>query len=182
MVLGGGDWYASFLEQLHRLFVHADDWKLWVIRLSIRLQHVFHASDKFAIGCRWDDPVLNFALRHTVFLSVFLSVSWLTVSTMASSTTCSANNRNDQLANPWGGWPRRNAMTFASCSPSSRFCRGGVWGFSPCRAISKRAVTRRCRMFSTVLVRHKKASAIFASVQLGPLASALSRICARRTC
>src|SRR5436190_960027 len=36
-------------------------------------------------------------------------------------------------------------------------------------------------MFSTVLVRQPKASAICLSVQLGPSASAFSRICARRT-
>src|SRR5712692_4115997 len=176
MVRGGGDWPASFLQQLHRLFVHAHHRKPRVIRLRVCLQHVFHARDKFAVGFRGDDPVLNLARRHAVFFRVFLSVSWLTASTMASSTTCSANNRNDQFVNPLGGFPRRNAMTFASCAPSSRFCRGGVWCFSPCRAISKPAVTRRCRTFSTVLVRHEKASAIFLSVQLGPLASALSRI------
>src|SRR5881227_615436 len=36
-------------------------------------------------------------------------------------------------------------------------------------------------MFSTVLVRQPKASAICLSVQAGPSASAFSRICARRT-
>src|SRR3954452_5986517 len=126
MGLGGGDWHARFLQQLHRLFVHAHHRKPSVIRLRVRLQHVCHARDKFAVGFRGDDPGLNLARRHAMFFSVFLSVSWMTVSTMPSSTPCSANNRTDQFANPWRGFPRRNAMTWASCSPSSRFWWGGV--------------------------------------------------------
>src|SRR5712691_7415110 len=126
MVRGGVDWHASFLQQLHRLFVHAHHRKPRVIRLRVCLQHVFHARDTCAVGCRGDDPVLHLARRHAIFFRVFLSVSWLTVSTIASSTTCSANNRSDQLANPLGGLPSRNAMTCASCSPSSRFWWGGV--------------------------------------------------------
>src|SRR5712691_4549639 len=87
------------------------------------------SKKKKALAHSIGTPVLECFLafyRLIVFFSVFLSVSWLTVSTMASSTTCSANNRNDQLANPLGGLPRRNAMTCASCSPSSRFGWGGV--------------------------------------------------------
>src|SRR5712691_4378075 len=67
MVRGGGDWHASFLQQLHRLFVHAHHRKPRVIRLRVCLQHVFHARDKFAVGFRGDDPVLNLARRHAIF-------------------------------------------------------------------------------------------------------------------
>ncbi len=113
-----------------RLFVHTHHRKPSVIRLRVRLQHVFHACDQCAVGFRGDDPGLNLARRHAIFFRVFLSVSWLTVSTMASSTTCSATNRHDQLAHPLGGLPRRNAMTGASCSPSSRFWGGGLRFFA----------------------------------------------------
>src|SRR6266436_5878976 len=182
MVLRGGEGHAGFLQPLHRLFVHAHHGKPRVIRLRVRLSHVFHARDKFAVGGRRDDPVLNLARGHAVFFSIFLRVSWLIASTMASATTCSANKRNDQLAHPLGGLPSRNAMPCASCSPSSCFWRGGVCGFSRGSARAKPTVTRRCRTFSTVFVRHEKASAIFVSVQLGPFASALRSMCARRTC
>ncbi len=48
-------------------------------------------------------------------------------------------------------------------------------------ACSKPFSTHRWRMFSTVLVRHEKASATRWSVHAGPSASAFKRICARRT-
>ena len=41
------------------------------------------------------------------------------VAAISNATTRSASNRNDQLANPFGGAPNRIAMSFASCSPSS---------------------------------------------------------------
>ena len=65
--------------------------------------------------------------------------------------------------------------------------RRAVWGTGGdarrlrSSARSNPSSTQRWRMFSTVLVRHDKASAIRWSVLPGPSASACKRICARRT-
>jgi hypothetical protein len=118
--------------------------------------------------------------RAVVFFSVRRRVSWLTDSTISSATACSASSRSVQLANPFGGWPSRNAMILASCSPSRTFPRTRFLGL-PFSAISNPSVTRRSRMNSTVLVPESKASAISTSVQFGPSASAFRRTWARRT-
>ena len=90
-------------------------------------------------------------------------------------------NAESSWQNLWAGLPRRRAITFASCSPSKSFSCGGVSRGFPFKAISKPSVTGRCRMFSTVLIRQPKASAILRSVQHGPSASAFKSTCARRT-
>src|SRR5581483_5038994 len=152
-----------------------------VVGLGIGFQHVLHGRHKFAVRLGRNDPVLELALRHAVFLSVLRKVSWLIFSTMPNSTTLSANKRSDQLANPFGGLPKRTAMTFASCSPSRILARGGVAGLLAWSVSSKPSVTSRCRIFSTVLVRQPNASAICRSVQFGPSASHFSSTCALRT-
>src|SRR5262245_19866978 len=72
------------------------------------------------------------------------------------------------------------AMSLASACPSSLQGVGGWGRFLPSRANAKPSVTRRLRTFSTVWTRQLNASAIWASGQWGPSASALSRIWARR--
>ena len=52
---------------------------------------------------------------------------------------------------------------------------------APAKVDSNPCSTKRLRMFSTVFVRQSNASAICASVQLGPVLSAFKRIWARRT-
>jgi hypothetical protein len=70
-------------------------------------------------------------------------------------------------------------MILASCSPSRILLRTRLLGL-PCSAISNPSVTSRSRRLSTDRVRQSKASAILASVQLGPSASAFNRMRARR--
>src|SRR5690606_401390 len=98
MRLAGRHRNTRFLEHLHGLLVHANHRSSLVVGLGVRFQHFFHAGHKLGIALRRNYPVLDFALRHAVFLSVRRTVSWLTDSTISSSTAFSANNRNDQLA------------------------------------------------------------------------------------
>ena len=70
-------------------------------------------------------------------------------------------------------------MIFASCVPSRTFGRGFRAG--PSKAGSNPSVTSRSRRFSTVCRRQPYASAIRASVQAGPSASAFKRMLALRT-
>jgi len=100
---------------------------------------------------------------------------------ISSSTTFSASSRSVQPLRPSGGSPSRNAMTWASCRPSSDFARGGVSRCLPFKAMSKPSVTRRLRTFSTVCLLHRNASAMSWSFQFRPSASALSKMLARRT-
>jgi hypothetical protein len=73
------------------------------------------------------------------------------------------------------------AINFASAAPSSNFGVGDVAAFLRTSALSKPSQTNACRTFSTVRVRQPTASLILASSQAGPLASALSKIVARRS-
>src|SRR2546425_7264710 len=120
-----------------------------IVRLGIGFQHLFHVGHELAIRLGRDHPVVDFPLCHPVFFNVRRTVSWLIDSTISSATTCSANNRNVQFPNPGGGDPRRIAMIFASCSPSSNFGHGGLSRASPSSVTSNPLLTNRWRMFST---------------------------------
>src|SRR5260370_26369670 len=172
---------ACLLEQLDRLLVHAQHRTRRIVRHGVGVQHLLHCRNELGVGLRRDDPVLALPIRHAVFFRVRRRVSWLTDATISNSIPLRANSRSDQLAYPGGGEPRRIAMTFASCSPSNSLGVGGWVRLIPFNACSKPHSTRRRRTFSTVLLRQPNASAIRRSVQLGPSASALSRIWARRT-
>jgi hypothetical protein len=98
MLLGGWNRLANFLEQLHGLLVHAEHGARGIVRLFIRLQHFLHAGDELGIGLRRNHPVFELAIRHAVFFNVRRSVSRLTASTIASSTTLRASSRKVQFA------------------------------------------------------------------------------------
>src|SRR5208337_2171207 len=72
---GGGDGRTRFLQQLHRLLVHTEDWKRGIIRPLVDFQHFFHVSNKFAVGFWRNHPILDFPIRHAVFFSVRRTVS-----------------------------------------------------------------------------------------------------------
>ena len=95
---GRGHRRSRFLDQLHRLLVHADNGTIRVVGLLIPVQDLLHVRHELRIGLRRDHPVLDFPLGHPVFFSVLRMVSWLTDPTIANSTTRRANSRNDQLA------------------------------------------------------------------------------------
>ena len=94
----GGQRRAHFLDQLHRLLVHAHDGTIRVVRFLIQIQDLFHVRHELGIGLRRDHPILDFPLRQLVFFSVRRMVSRLIDSTIANSTTRRASRRNDQLA------------------------------------------------------------------------------------
>ncbi len=94
----GGHRRARFLDQLHRLLIHAHDRASRVVRLRIGVQDLLHVRHELGVGLRRDHPVLDFPPGHPVFFSVRRMVSWLTDSTTSSSTTRRASSRNDQLA------------------------------------------------------------------------------------
>src|SRR5665213_4574103 len=121
MLAGGRERHARLLEQLDRLLVHADHRVPGIIWLSIGFQNLFHARNELAIGLRGNHPVVDLPLGHPVFLSVRRTVSWLIDLAISNATTCSASSRSVQLEHPGGGVPKRRAITFASCSPSSSF-------------------------------------------------------------
>ena len=94
----GGQRRAHFLDQLHRLLVHAHDGTIRIVRFLIQIQDLFHVRHELGIGLRRDHPILDFPLRQLVFFSVRRMVSRLIDSTIANSTTRRASRRNDQLA------------------------------------------------------------------------------------
>src|SRR5207302_10989908 len=177
----GSNGQARFFQSLHRLFVHAEDRHVRIVRLFVGFQHLFHVGNALGVRFRWHDPVCDLPMRHTVFFRVRRTVSSLTESTMATATTLRANKRSVQLLEPCGGGPRRVAMLRASWSPVNRFSTGGCLRSTRLSVSSHPCSTNRWRSLSTVLVRHENASAIRSSVHVGPSASAFSRTCARRT-
>ena len=116
-----------------------------------------------------------------VFLSVRCTVMRLHFGAISSSTIRSARSRSVQPLRPSGGSESRNAMSSASCLPSRSLSEVGTSRFLPPNAMSKPSVTSRLRIFSTHCREQRKASAMSRSFQWGPLASALSKMWARRT-
>ena len=51
---------AGFLDQLHRLLVHAHDGTIRIGGFLIQIQDLFHVRHKLGIGLRRDHPVLDF--------------------------------------------------------------------------------------------------------------------------
>jgi len=96
--------------------------------------------------------------------------------TTSNTTNSLASSFRDHRPYPAGGFPNRIAISFASATPSNLQGVGGVARFLRSNAASKLAVTNRSRRVSTVRTDQSKASAIFASGQPGPSASALSKI------
>jgi hypothetical protein len=75
MSASGGDRHAGLLQQLHRLFVHAQDRPRRVVRLRVGLQHLFHVGYELTVGLGRDDPVFDLTVRHPVFFRVRRTVS-----------------------------------------------------------------------------------------------------------
>ncbi len=78
--------------------IHAHDRASRIVRLRIGVQDLFHVRQELGIGLRRDHPILNFPPGHPTIISVRRMVSWLTDSTISSSTTRLASSRNDQWA------------------------------------------------------------------------------------
>ena len=171
MIRGSGDRHASLLDQLHRLFVHANHRTLRIVRFLISFKNLFHVRRELRVAFGRNHPVLDFPFAgEAVFFSVRLTVSWLMESAIPNSTIFPASNRSDQLAYPFGGCPSYRAMTMASAAPSRIFGTGGV--SRRFRSSARPSSTKFRRTFSTVRLRHENASVVHA----GPSASAFGRV------
>lgn len=69
MIFARRDWLTRFVDQLHRLFVHANDGLGWVVRFFIGFQHIFHVRHELGVAFRGDHPVLDALFRHAFFLA-----------------------------------------------------------------------------------------------------------------
>jgi hypothetical protein len=67
MPLRGGDRHSRLLEQLDRLFVHAQHGIPRIVGRRVGLEHFFQARHELGVLIRWDHPVFNLSLRHAVF-------------------------------------------------------------------------------------------------------------------
>src|SRR5215831_16861477 len=171
---------SGLLDQLHGLFIHAHQGDLGIIRHMIEFQDIFHMRHKRPTLRGRNDPHLPQMRLQRVFLRACRTVSWLIVSTMSNATAWSARSRRVQRACPAGGSPHLSAIRRASPAPSKRGVREGRCCGFRLRAASSPCSTRRCRTPSTVFTLTAKLSAILASVQAEPFASAFNRICAWR--
>ena len=72
-VLRGRHRRAGFLDQLHRLLVHAHDGTIRIVGFLIQIQDLFHVRHELGIGLRRDHPVLDPPLGRPVFLA---SAGW----------------------------------------------------------------------------------------------------------
>src|SRR3990172_6015392 len=92
MVLCCGDRLSSFVEQLNWLLVHTQYRSGRIVGFFVGFQDLFPGGDEFAIRFRRNHPVLDLALGHSVFFSVWRTVSMLMESTTSKATNSSANN------------------------------------------------------------------------------------------
>src|SRR5437588_12290661 len=123
--MGKGSWVlaCNVLPPL----IHADLRMGGIIRTRVDREHIFHMIHKVGVGLRRNTPALLQPRLEFVFFNTCRIVSWLTLSTISSSTTFSRTSRRLQRSTPSGFGPQSSATRCASASPSSlRFWgRGG---------------------------------------------------------
>src|SRR5659263_166577 len=171
---------TGLTNQLFGRFIHANHRPHWIIRSPINIQNLFHGCYKLSVFFGRNNPTYYFPRLKFVFFSVRRTVSYEISSVYRSSTNLSANNRNDQRANPFGGSPQANAIRWASMSPSTSFSYtrevGAIFNASSRPSSTNRFLTRsivRIPIFNTLLI----SSFICLSVAWGPR-STFSRISA----
>src|SRR5260370_2330777 len=176
-----GQGLPQFRDQLFAPFIQTDVWTLLIVGTRVDLQDIFHMVDKGAIGLWWNAPLPLQPWFECVFFNTCRTVSWLTLSTISSSTSLSATKRILQRSYPCGGWPHISATRCASCSPSSlRFSGRGGCG-RRLSAAAKPPCAKLWRARHTVDSPTSRASWICRLDQRGPCGplSALSKIRAR---
>src|SRR3954451_1387524 len=67
--------FPHLADELLEGFVQADDRALWVWRLLIHLQHIFHVADELGRLFGWNAPHLPQMRSEFVFFSVWRTVS-----------------------------------------------------------------------------------------------------------
>src|SRR6266567_373011 len=123
MLLRRGDRHPSFLEQLHRLFVHTQHGMLRIVRCRISFEHFFHARHELGVLLRRNHPVLDLAFGHAVFFSVLRTVSWLSASTTSRPPFRRRVVVTSSVRTPLAAYP--TAWQSASLRPRHRACK--VW-------------------------------------------------------
>ena len=142
---------AGFTNQLHGLFIHADQRAGRIICPFVQVQNVFHAGDEFGVLLGRNYPALSQMRFEAVFFRTLRTVSCEMLSTMPDSTISSAGSRNDQRDRPGGVLRQARAMRCASPRPSRFLGTGGVCRFLRPNAASSPCSTNRLRTLTTVL-------------------------------
>ena len=106
--------FPQIAQQLNAFFVKTDHRTLGGKRLLIQRQNVFHAFQKQGRDA-WNTPTFHSPRFKDVFFNTVRIVVSDTVSTIASSISCWADNSAVQRFWPAGGVLHANAIRYASC-------------------------------------------------------------------
>lgn len=105
-------------QKLVRLFIHADNGTLWVIRKLIYIKDILHTGYEFRVFFCRDAPVVVFVRSKFVFFNAFRIASLLTgVSRMTLAS--SSSRRIVQREWPSGTGPQASSISRASTRPST---------------------------------------------------------------
>src|SRR5579875_914201 len=147
-------------------FVEADLRPTRIVGSGVDREDVLHPPDKLGVLLGWDAPLLLQMRRQPVFFRVRRTVSYEIWAPPSRVAKVSASSCKVQRSRPLGGWLQASAVSRACWAPSS------LPGMARWRRSSKAAsipsVTARLRKRSMVGTLRAKASAMVASVQLGP--------------
>src|ERR1019366_5095586 len=174
----GGDRRARLDDQLLGGFIQTHQRTIWIARLLVDLQHVFHSGDKAGVGVRRDHPLPIAVGFERVFFNVRPIVLSLAFSTMCNSTTFSSSRRRLQRANPSGAGEQVRAINFASAVPSKIRGRAEFGLYLRFSAASSPSSTSRRRRRPILLMLVSSAAEIALSLQPSPASatSAFNRI------
>ena len=59
------DWHLRLLQQLKRLFIHAQHRMFRIVGFGVGFEHIFHGRDELGVLFRWADPVDVFGAAST---------------------------------------------------------------------------------------------------------------------
>ena len=119
-VIPGNHWQGlpGFAQKLVRLFIHADNRVLLVIRKLIYIKDILHAGYEFRVFFCRDTPVVVFVRSKFVFFNAFLIASLLTgVSRMTFDSFSSRRIVHREC--PSGTGPQASSISRASTRPST---------------------------------------------------------------
>src|SRR5882672_5954688 len=109
----GWDRRACFGDQLFALFIKTDFRALGIVRLVIKVEHIFHSSDELRTDFR-DAPLFFLPRFEFVFFRYCRTASCEREADKPNSTTLSANNRSVQRRRPAGALLQATAIRCAS--------------------------------------------------------------------
>src|SRR5713101_501120 len=88
-----GQGLPQFRDQLFSPFIQTDVWALCIVGARVDLQDLFHMVDEVGIGLWWNAPLPLQPRFEFVFFNTCRTVSWLTLSTISSSTSLRFSGR-----------------------------------------------------------------------------------------